>query len=168
MSPPQGILIVGGGEGIGLEITKAILAASSTAEIVVFGLHMNPELRAHSEEPRSRVSLCCGDVTSKSYRKKALDTCFNEFGGIDTLVYCAGVITPIERIERIDIEDVKRAYDVNVFGAMAMVHLNINISCAGADNPTVGPDMPSLSTQFSHLKSYKCRIRKGHLLVFSL
>jgi NADP-dependent 3-hydroxy acid dehydrogenase YdfG len=47
--------------------------------------------------------------------------CTYNTGRIDTLVYCAGVITPIERIEKLDMDAVKRAYDVNVFGASAMV-----------------------------------------------
>jgi NAD(P)-dependent dehydrogenase (short-subunit alcohol dehydrogenase family) len=31
------------------------------------------------------------------------------------------IVTPIERIEQVDIEEVKRCFDVNVFGAMSMV-----------------------------------------------
>ncbi|KAF2660928.1 NAD(P)-binding protein [Lophiostoma macrostomum CBS 122681] len=121
----QSILIVGGGDGIGLETTRAILAASTTAKIVVFGLHIDPELEAKSKDADRRTWTISGDVTSKTDRNKAVDTCVNDLGGLDTLVYCAGVITPIERIERVDIGDVKKAYDVNVFGSMAMAQLCI-------------------------------------------
>ena len=118
----QAILVVGGGLGIGLETTKAILTStSSTAKIVVFGLHADPELDNLSKSHSGRVWTVQGDVTSASDRAKAVETCVKELGGIDTLVYCAGVITPIERIDKFDIEAVKKAFDVNVLGVMAMV-----------------------------------------------
>jgi NAD(P)-dependent dehydrogenase (short-subunit alcohol dehydrogenase family) len=37
------------------------------------------------------------------------------------VVYCAGVITPIERIEKMDVASVEGTFAVNVFGAMGMV-----------------------------------------------
>lgn len=118
----QSILIVGGGQGIGLETTKAILSqASPTARIAVFGLHADAELDSLTKAHSDRIRTVIGDVTSASDRLKAVETCVKEFGGIDTLVYTAGVITPIQRIENVDLDAVKKAYDVNVFGTMAMV-----------------------------------------------
>jgi NAD(P)-dependent dehydrogenase (short-subunit alcohol dehydrogenase family) len=119
----QGILVVGGGQGIGLEITLAILARK-TANVVVFGLHIDPQLNSPSE----RLWVVTGDVTSDSDRKKAVETALDKLGSIDTLVYTAGVITPIERIESINLEAVKQAYEVNVFGVMAMVSSKPTIS----------------------------------------
>jgi NAD(P)-dependent dehydrogenase (short-subunit alcohol dehydrogenase family) len=121
-SAAQAILIVGGGQGIGLETTRSILATSSaTTKILVFGLHADSELAWISGQHPGRVWIILGDVTSAADRLRAVETCVKELGGLDTLVYCAGVITPIERIENVDIEAVKRTFDVNVFGAMAMV-----------------------------------------------
>jgi NAD(P)-dependent dehydrogenase (short-subunit alcohol dehydrogenase family) len=118
----QAILIVGGGQGIGLETTRSILATSpATTKILVFGLHADSELAWISGQYPGRVWIILGDVTTAADRSRAVKTCAKELGGIDTLVYCAGVITPIERIENVDIEAVKRTFDVNVFGAMAMV-----------------------------------------------
>lgn len=120
-SRAQAILVVGGGLGIGLETTRAVLELSPASKLVVFGLHADPELEVLSTAHAGRVVTVLGDVTSAPDRQKAVDTCVKELGGIDTLVYSAGIITPIERIEKVDMEAVKRAYDVNVFGAMAMV-----------------------------------------------
>ena len=117
----QKILIVGGGQGIGLEITKSILSLSQDAKIAVFGLHIESELESLVESNSHRLWMTTGDVTSAADRKKTIDVCTSTLGGIDTLIYCAGIITPIERIENVDIERVKKAYDVNVYGAIAMV-----------------------------------------------
>jgi NAD(P)-dependent dehydrogenase (short-subunit alcohol dehydrogenase family) len=132
--PPNGqaILIVGGGQGIGLETTRSILSTSpTTTKIVVFGLHADSELAWISGEYPGRVWIILGDVTVAADRQRAVDTCLKELGSIDTLVYCAGVITPIERIEHVNIEAVKRTFDVNVFGAMAMVSSRYLLSQTG-------------------------------------
>lgn len=119
VSRSQAILIVGGGQGIGLETTKAIFAYSPTAKIVVFGLHIDSAIG----EQKGRIWVVKGDVRNPEDRGRALDTCTREMDGVDTLVYTAGVITPIERIEKLDMEDVKNAFDINVFGCMAMVSI---------------------------------------------
>jgi NAD(P)-dependent dehydrogenase (short-subunit alcohol dehydrogenase family) len=70
-----------------------------------------------------------GDVTIAEDREHAVETCVREdiLGGIDTVVYCAGVITPIARIEDMDLREVEGTYNVNVFGAMGMVYFPIKL-----------------------------------------
>ncbi|KAF1846463.1 NAD(P)-binding protein [Cucurbitaria berberidis CBS 394.84] len=115
---PQTILIVGGTEGIGFEVAKAIRTQPDALKTnrVIFGL-VEPVKIERS------ATYFIGDVTNSEVRERAVRYCIDKFGGIDTLVYSAGVITPIERIENLDMEAVKRTFDVNVFGAMAMVQL---------------------------------------------
>ncbi|KAF2682188.1 NAD(P)-binding protein [Lentithecium fluviatile CBS 122367] len=119
----QAILIVGGGQGIGFETVKSILALSDTARIVVFDLRFDPLLPQLMRDHAKRLLIVQGDVRAPEDRKRAIALCETELGGVHTLVYTAGIITPIERIEKLDIEDVKNAFDVNVFGCMAMVQL---------------------------------------------
>ncbi|KAF2188404.1 NAD(P)-binding protein [Zopfia rhizophila CBS 207.26] len=149
MSPtPQAILIVGGGQGIGLETTKHVLSFSPSAKVVVFDLHADPEFSSLTKAHSGRIWTILGDVTSASDRANAIEACVKETGGIDTLVYCAGVITPIERIEKVDIDAVKRTFDVNVFGAMAMAQL-----C-----------LPYLRTSFA---SHTTNAAHGKIIIFS-
>lgn len=122
-STSHSILVVGGGQGIGLEVTKAVLKFSPSAKLVVFGLHFDNELESYVKENSVRIWTVRGDVRSSEDRVKAVETCMSEMKGIDTLVYTAGVITPIERIEKLKIEDVKATFDINVFGCMATVCL---------------------------------------------
>ncbi|ORY16923.1 hypothetical protein BCR34DRAFT_622140 [Clohesyomyces aquaticus] len=108
---PQAILIVGGGLGIGFEVKKFILAASASAKVVTFSGRLSPVL---------------GDVTSAPDRKKAMETCVQQMGGIDTL-----------RTDKVDIEDVKTSYDINVFGAMTMSQLCLpHLRKSRSTNPT--------------------------------
>lgn len=121
MAPtPQTIMIVGGNAGIGLETTKHILQLSRTAQVFVLGLQKAEDV------PFERCTSFPGDITSPEYRKTAVNECIARHGKIDTLVYTAGIITPIERIESLNNDDLKRTFDVNVFGAIAMVRNQIS------------------------------------------
>lgn len=119
-SPSQSFLIIGGGLGIGLETTKSILSLCPTAKIVVFGLQADPVLS--QIRFKERVWIVLGDVTSAEDRSRAVDKCLEEMAGVDTMVYCAGVIGPIQKIDTVDVEAVKKVFDVNVFGSINMVY----------------------------------------------
>jgi NAD(P)-dependent dehydrogenase (short-subunit alcohol dehydrogenase family) len=121
MARSQRLLVVGGGQGIGWEAVKAALRYSSEAQIFIFGLHIEKEIWSLPERREGRVFILEGDVTDERVRRSVIDNCVMEMGGIDTLVFTAGVITPIERIEKVNMDEVKRAFDINVFGCMAMV-----------------------------------------------
>ncbi|KAH7395342.1 hypothetical protein DE146DRAFT_659831 [Phaeosphaeria sp. MPI-PUGE-AT-0046c] len=129
MSPPQRILIVGGAAGIGAAITISIIRRS-TAQVFVFDKSIdyspNGPLGGLLAYP-NRMYGHEGDVTVPEERKHAVETCIRSdvLGGIDTVVYCAGIITPIERIEKMNIAAVEGTYAVNVFGAMAMAQLTL-------------------------------------------
>ena len=88
---------------------------------LVFGLHADPELETIVKLHEGRLLTVIGDVTVKENRINAVETCTKEFGGIDTFIYCAGVIGPIEKIDKLSIDDMKRSYDVNIFGLVGMV-----------------------------------------------
>lgn len=123
-SKPQVVLVVGGTSGIGYAITQAILSAPYlplNTKVIAFGLIDSSIKLEFSKLQRERLRIVEGDVTLEEDRELAVRTCFNVFGGLDTLVYCAGIITPIQRLDKLDIEAAKRTFDVNVFGAMSMV-----------------------------------------------
>jgi NAD(P)-dependent dehydrogenase (short-subunit alcohol dehydrogenase family) len=125
--PPQRILIVGGAAGIGAALTISIIR-SSTAQVFVFDKSIDYSssgpLAALIAYP-NRMYGHEADVTIPAEREHAVATCVRKdvLGGIDTVVYCAGVITPIERIEHMDVMNVEGTFAVNVFGAMGMVCL---------------------------------------------
>lgn len=124
MPASQNILVVGAGRGIGFEIVKSLLRnkrefLSITAFDKSFSWSVDDDDYAIFDSG-STVSMLHGDVTLAQDRDGLVERC-QESGGIDTLVYCAGVITPIERVENLSIEAVKETFDVNVFGAMEMV-----------------------------------------------
>ncbi|KAF1838034.1 NAD(P)-binding protein [Decorospora gaudefroyi] len=120
----QVILVVGGTSGIGYSITQSILSSPFlhlNAKVIAFGLIDSSIKLEFTKQQRERLRIVEGDVTVAEDRELAVQTCFDVFGGLDTLVYSAGVMTPIERVEKLDVGKVKRLFDVNVFAAMSMV-----------------------------------------------
>ncbi|EAT83672.1 hypothetical protein SNOG_08504 [Parastagonospora nodorum SN15] len=127
MAQPQRILVVGGASGIGAALIISIIR-TSTAQVFCF----DKDIDYSSSGPLgtllsfpNRMYGHEGDVTIPDEREHAIATCIRPdvLGGIDTVVYCAGILTPIQRIENLDMESVEMTYSVNVFGAMAMAQL---------------------------------------------
>jgi NAD(P)-dependent dehydrogenase (short-subunit alcohol dehydrogenase family) len=124
---PQRILVIGGASGIGAALTISLIKLSN-AQVFVFDkeIDYSPSgaLGALLKYP-NRMYGHEGDVTIPEDREHAVETCLRDdvLGGIDTVVYCAGVITPIARIEDMDMGGMESTFAVNVFGAMGMVFI---------------------------------------------
>lgn len=117
----QRILVVGGGEGIGWEVTKTLLKHTPQVRICTFGLSESEERYALPKKSADRLHFIQGDVRSEMDRRSVVDHCVGTMGGIDTLVFTAGVIYPIQRIEDLDMDAMRNTFDINVLGCMAMV-----------------------------------------------
>lgn len=128
MPVTQSIVIMGGGLGIGLGTTKFLLQnTASSTKLIVFTLHAADELtKSLMEQHADRLFLILGDVTDANDRQKAVRTCIEVAGSLDTLVYSAGVMTPIMRIDAVDVDAVRKTYEVNVFGIIEMVSQSFN------------------------------------------
>ncbi|KAL5117908.1 hypothetical protein ACEQ8H_004227 [Pleosporales sp. CAS-2024a] len=138
--PPQRILIVGGASGIGAAITTA-LVRTSNAQVFCFDKSIDYSSSGPLGSLLSYSNRMYGheaDVTIPDEREEAVATCLRKdvLGGIDTVIYCAGVMTPIQRVQDVDMASVEMAYSVNVFGAMAMAQLTLpHLRAARRANP---------------------------------
>jgi len=67
------------------------------------------------------------DITEPTELAKAISLCASPdiLSGIDTVVYCAGVMTPIARIEHLKLEDMRYTFEVNLFGLVAVAQLTL-------------------------------------------
>lgn len=106
--------------GIGFETTKYIINNTASL-VVVYGLHAVEECLALKKANPGRLSIFTGDVTKPSNGKDAIKFALEKMGGLDTLVYCIGIMAPIERIADVDLDKVRQTFEVNVFGCISMV-----------------------------------------------
>jgi len=118
------VLIVGGGSGIGEKVTEIVIRYS-TAQVVVFGLHISEEVAALEKTESGRLWTVKGNITSPADRQKALAVCIEKMGGIDSLVISAGVMGEIQRIADQTSIGLRSDFEINFFGPMEMTQLII-------------------------------------------
>ena len=90
-------LITGGGSGFGLGVARALVGQA--ARVAIGDIHAG-RLQEASKSLGPEVLALELDVTSPASVRAAVDACNSEFGGLDTLVNCAGVIyiTPLDEV----------------------------------------------------------------------
>ena len=68
-----------------------------------------------------QVRILAADVIDKSLPSKAAKLAESEFGHVNGLVINHGALAPVERIANARLEDWKKHFDINFFGAIAFV-----------------------------------------------
>jgi Short-chain dehydrogenases of various substrate specificities len=111
---PKVWIITGAARGFGFEITRAALASGDT---VVATVRSRPdELAArHGNHPRLHVTLL--DIADETQAREVAADTVARFGRIDILVNNAGSGL-LSAVEEATDEELRRNYDVNVFGLM--------------------------------------------------
>lgn len=109
-------IVTGATSGIG-EATARIFAENG-AKVVLCGRSKDKGMRIADEIMQSggiaRYIEC--DVTSEENVKNMINITIEEFGGIDILFNNAGTMLPSVEIERLEYEQWKETFDVNVNG----------------------------------------------------
>ncbi len=116
---PGAVVVTGAGSGLGLE--TALLLASRGRNVYGSVLTSGEEsqLREHAERRGVSVEILRIDVTDEEQAKAGIQQVLSRAGRIDALVYFAGLGLR-GFFEDLTLEEIRRVYEVNVFGAMAM------------------------------------------------
>jgi NAD(P)-dependent dehydrogenase (short-subunit alcohol dehydrogenase family) len=112
--------ITGAGGGLGRDIALGLAIKG----YVVFGTAMSPaEVRDLKDASSGRVSLTVCDITKEDAVKAWASGVSDALGdaGLDLLISNAGILTP-GPIEVLPLDAIRREFDVNVFGALAVVN----------------------------------------------
>jgi len=107
----QVAVVTGGSSGLGLEITKALIA--SEVKVAVLDLKSHPDMKDDS-----RIFFQSVDITQEEKVKEAINVIWNKFGRIDILINSAGLtgITNIKTHETAT-ENIRQVFDVNFMGS---------------------------------------------------
>ncbi|HEY5728699.1 MAG TPA: glucose 1-dehydrogenase [Anaerolineales bacterium] len=109
-------LITGGNRGIGL--ATAQLFAQEGAKVMLFARDQaKGEMEAGSI---SGAKFIQGDVTNAEDCQRAVEESIREFGGLDILVNCAGIIFRNRTVEQTTEDEWGATFDVNVKGTFLM------------------------------------------------
>ena len=106
-------VVVGASSGLGRCI--GIWLAQRGASVALMARRVDMLEQAAKEAGEGTVAITC-DVTDVDSCRTALDAAAEHLGGIDSVVY-APAIGPLSRIEELDADTWRRAFDTNVIGA---------------------------------------------------
>ena len=106
-------LITGGASGIGYGVAVALLKAG--AQVAVGDMNIARLHNVERDLKSSRLLSLQLDVTSRNSVHAAVGRCRDEFGGLDTLVNCAGIFS-FMKLDDIGEEEWDRIIDVNLKG----------------------------------------------------
>jgi len=136
------VLVTAGGDGIGLEITRAFAAAGSK----VLVCDVAPESLARLADELPGVHSCIADVSREADVAAMFDLVDSKLGGLDVLVNNAGIAGPTGGIETLSLADWQRTLDVNLTGQFL---------CARQAVPRLrqgnGPSIINLASVAGHL-----------------
>jgi NAD(P)-dependent dehydrogenase (short-subunit alcohol dehydrogenase family) len=151
MSPTKRALVVGNSDGIGLALTRRLLAGGWAVAGV--------SRRASPLGERAGYRHTIADVTTDAY-PAALRTLLASEGPVDVCVYCAGVG---ELLDADDLAGEPRVFDVNLIGAVETATAILPSMMAAGRGHFIGlssigdrisPDAPSYSASKAGLSSY--------------
>jgi NAD(P)-dependent dehydrogenase (short-subunit alcohol dehydrogenase family) len=111
------VIVTGGTMGIGEAVVRRCVAEGARVVIVARNVERGEPLAA--ELGRDRVRLVRGDVADPVTADAAVDAA-GAFGGVDVLVNNAAVDFTSDLLDT-DLDDVRRVFETNVFGAMWML-----------------------------------------------
>jgi NAD(P)-dependent dehydrogenase (short-subunit alcohol dehydrogenase family) len=111
--------ITGCSTGFGRELAEAVLARGYRAVVTARNTDALTEVVADQEDSALVVAL---DVTDADQAEAAVKAAIDRFGRIDVLVNNAG-IGYFGAIEESDEAEVRRMFEINVFGLARMIHL---------------------------------------------
>jgi NAD(P)-dependent dehydrogenase (short-subunit alcohol dehydrogenase family) len=113
------VAITGAGSGLGRDIALGLVAENYR----VFGTAMEAEEIADLQEAScDAVTLTRCDITDENAVKSwARDVSTQTGGSLDLLINNAGILTP-GPLEVLPLSAIRREFDVNVFGALAVVN----------------------------------------------
>lgn len=114
------IIVTGASRGIGLAVSRFLLAAPQSCNLVVVARSREP-LEDLQKEAQGHVQILSGDLADMSLGKQAVDLAVSTWGRLDGLVINHGAIEPVERVADADLDAWKQSFDINVFSYIAMV-----------------------------------------------
>lgn len=111
-------MVTGAGGYLGRAIVDALAARGAALALVDNVPERLAVVRDRLDDARSTAVIA--DVTASGAGEAALTQTIRAFGRLDVVVNAAGVEGPIGPIETISLADVRRVFDVNVFGLLTM------------------------------------------------
>ncbi|KAI1642822.1 NAD(P)-binding protein [Daldinia loculata] len=111
-------IVTGASRGLGLAVAQALIQASHKVFLVA---RTEKEMQTLKAQHSSSVDFIAADLADLKVAPKIIESALKSFGKIDGIVVNHGVISPITKISESSAEEWRKAYDINVFSAVALI-----------------------------------------------
>jgi NAD(P)-dependent dehydrogenase (short-subunit alcohol dehydrogenase family) len=144
-------LVTGASQGLGKEIARAFRAAGASVAMVARDpdrlWHAAVDIAGEDPDPAHRLLALPCDVTDEAAVSEVVARTSAVFGHLDILVNNAGIYGPKGPIEQVNLDEWRRALDINLLGTLIPIRQVvgsmkerrcgkiINLSGGGATNP---------------------------------
>ncbi|KAI9836097.1 MAG: hypothetical protein M1819_001713 [Sarea resinae] len=118
--PPKTVILTGASRGIGLAVAHYLLRAPQSTNLVVLARSKAALDQLASQYP-GQVKVIAGDLTDFSIGDQAVHLALETWGKLDGLIVNHGVLEPVTKVADCDVEQWRKAFDINFFGALAFV-----------------------------------------------
>lgn len=109
------VLITGGSSGLGKAMAKMLIEEG--AKVAVTGRDKEKLEEVANDLGAKAIHA---DVTNESDVKNCFDIMQNDLGGLDILINNAGIGSDLKPIDEIDLDEMRKVFEVNVFGLALM------------------------------------------------
>jgi meso-butanediol dehydrogenase/(S,S)-butanediol dehydrogenase/diacetyl reductase len=150
-TPPRHALVTGGASGFGLAIARALVAGGARVAVADVNAERLGKLQQAFAGPDALLLHL--DVTSRASVRAGIELCERQWGGLDTLVNCAGVIQ-FARLDDITEQDWDRVVDVNLKGAFLCAQAAAPLLRSGGRGRIVNIGSDASKVGFPMLASY--------------
>lgn len=109
------VLITGGSSGLGKAMAKMLIEEG--AKVAITGRDKEKLKEVANDLGAKAIHA---DVTNESDVKNCFDIMQNDLGGLDILINNAGIGSDRKPIDEIDLDEMRKVFEVNVFGLALM------------------------------------------------
>ncbi|GAV56103.1 hypothetical protein ZYGR_0AZ02750 [Zygosaccharomyces rouxii] len=120
----KSVIVTGVSRGIGRSVVEQILT-SEESSIVTGIARSESSLRSLKDQFGDRFFYVIGDVTDKNAVNALVQEALNRTGRIDSVVANAGVLDPVQNIQKADVDGWKKLFDVNFFSVVTLSTVTI-------------------------------------------
>ena len=112
-------LVTGGGSGIGLAISKALLA--NGVNVIICGRNKTKLEKAKAANPKLEIEVC--DISDTEQIKNLVKALSTKYNGIDMLINNAGVFEKVDYTKSIDSFEIQeREINIDLISPLRMIH----------------------------------------------
>lgn len=119
LTPYQHALIIGASSGIGAALARRLAQENYRLALIARRANRLQALCEELNQPEPRAIFYAHDVTHYDEVPSLLERVISDLGGLDVVIYVAGLNEPPGGLDRYDFEKDRRMIEVNLLGAMA-------------------------------------------------